>query len=59
MKKIAPTTPAPMSRPIRAGIKAFVDDEAPVAVVPAVGELETLGVGEEVGVDDALGEPVA
>jgi hypothetical protein len=44
---------------MRAGIKAFVDDEAPVAVLPALGELEGLAVGEESGVADALGELVA
>jgi hypothetical protein len=59
MKKIAPTTPAPTSRPINAGMRAFVDDEAPEAVLPALGEFETLAVGEELGVADSLAELVA
>ena len=59
MKKIAPTTPAPTSKPINAGTRAFVDDEAPEAVLPALGELETLAVGEEFGVGDSLAELVA
>jgi hypothetical protein len=43
-----------------AGINAFVDDdEAPDAELPPVAEFETLADGEEVGVDDALGETVA